>query len=110
MEKKRRKSVHTFKWTDEMVMDFVKENISLGARQSISNLYLLKAIENFKNSERNKDIVWIRDNKELLSIAGIEKAAGLPETSLLKAVNGGQKFPKKWESKLSEFVKELKSK
>lgn len=107
MEKKTRKSVHTFEWTDETVIDFVKENISIG---SISHLYLVKAIENFKNSERNKDIVWIKENKELLSIAGIEKAAGLPETSLLKAVNGGQKFPKKWEDKLSEFIKQLKGK
>tara|TARA_R100000988_G_scaffold74203_2_gene38816 strand:+ start:3754 stop:4083 length:330 start_codon:yes stop_codon:yes gene_type:complete len=106
-EVKKRKSVHTFRWTDETVIDFVKENISIG---SISHLYLVKAIENFKNSERNKDIVWIKENKELLSIAGIEKAAGLPETSLLKAVNGGQKFPKKWEAKLNQFVKKIKSK
>jgi hypothetical protein len=84
-------------------MEFVNEKIA-----KHNDFYLMEAIEDFKKSERNKDIVWIRDNKELLSIAAIEKVAGLPETSLLKAVNGGQKFPKKWEKKLSEFVKKLK--
>ena len=100
---KRRVSVHTFKWTDETVMDFVNEKFG-----KHNNLYLVKAIEEFKNSERNKDIVWLRDNKEVFSIAGLEKTIGLPKTSLLKAIDGTQKFPKKWEKTLSEFVKQLK--
>lgn len=107
MEKeiKRRNSVHTFKWTDETVIDFVNEKVT-----ECSNLYLTRSIEDFKNSERNKDIVWLKKNKELLSIAAIEKFSGVPETSLLKAINGSQKFPKKWEYKLSEFIKKLKGK
>ena len=105
MEKeiKRRKSVHTFKWTDDAVMDFVNKKIA-----KHNDFYLMKAIEDFKKSERNEDIVWIRDNKDVFSIAGLEKTIGLPKTSLLKAIDGTQKFTKKWEKTLSEFVKRLK--
>ena len=120
-EIKRRKSVHTFEWTDETVAEFLDYFLSeFSFRQKVIRIFsnnefeyidvVKEEIEKFKNSERNKDIVWIKENKELFSIAGIERAAGLPETSLLQALNGGQKFPKKWEAKLNQFVKKIKSK
>jgi hypothetical protein len=53
-------------------------------------------------------IDWLRKNKTILSIRGIEKELGMPDSTLIKAVNGSQSLPKKWKEPLNEFVTELK--
>jgi hypothetical protein len=50
-------------------------------------------------------IDWIKQNKKFLSLTAIEKEVGMPPTTLIKAVEGTQKLPKKWASKLENFIK-----
>lgn len=52
-------------------------------------------------------IEWLRKNKESLSVRGIEKQLGMPDSTLIKAVKGTQKLPKKWEQPLSDFINNL---
>lgn len=53
-------------------------------------------------------IDWVKKNKSVLSIRAIEKELGMPDSTLIKAVNGAQNLPRKWEQPLQEFVTELK--
>ena len=46
----------------------------------------------------------IKTNKAFLSIRGIEKELGMPDSTLIKAVNKVQKLPKKWEKPLNDFI------
>ena len=48
-------------------------------------------------------INWLIANKEFLSISGIERHLKMPNSTLVKAVNGSQKLPKKWIKPLTEF-------
>jgi hypothetical protein len=50
-------------------------------------------------------IDWLRKNKESLSIRGIERQLNMPDSTLIKAVNGAQELPKKWEQPLENFIK-----
>lgn len=52
-------------------------------------------------------INWLRKNKDFLSIRGIEKHLGMPDSTLIKAVNEVQTLPKKWEQPLEDFIKVL---
>lgn len=52
-------------------------------------------------------INWLRKNKTILSIRAIEKELGMPDSTLIKAVNKVQNLPKKWKEPLREFVTEL---
>jgi fructose-1,6-bisphosphatase len=54
-------------------------------------------------------INWLKKNKKFLSIRAIEQHLEMPNSTLIKAVNGSQKLPKKWENKLNKFIKELVS-
>tara|TARA_R110000851_G_scaffold325797_1_gene493965 strand:+ start:639 stop:818 length:180 start_codon:yes stop_codon:yes gene_type:complete len=53
-------------------------------------------------------INWLKENKKFLSIRGIEQHLKMPDSTLIKAVNGSQTLPKKWELPLSEFLIKLK--
>lgn len=46
----------------------------------------------------------LQKNKRLLSIRAIEKEIGMPDSTLIKAVNEVQKLPKKWEQPLNDFI------
>ena len=50
-------------------------------------------------------IDYIKKNKKFLSLTAIEKETGMPPTTLIKAVEGTQKLPKKWIEKLETFIK-----
>jgi hypothetical protein len=52
-------------------------------------------------------INWLQKNKEFLSIRGIEKHLGMPDSTLIKAVNGVQTLPEKWKQPLEDFIKVL---
>ena len=52
-------------------------------------------------------ILWLRKNKESLSIRGIERQLDMPNSTLIKAVNGYQELPKKWIEPLAFFIKDL---
>jgi len=52
-------------------------------------------------------IQWFKDNKEFLSIRGIEKHLKMPDSTLTKAVNGSQKLSPKWNDTLREFKDRL---
>lgn len=52
-------------------------------------------------------IDWLQKNKDFLSIRGIEKHLGMPDSTLIKAVTGAQKLPKKWEQPLTDFINNL---
>ena len=49
-------------------------------------------------------IKWLQDNKQFLSIRAIEQYLEMPDSTLIKAVNGSQNLPKKYEARLSEFL------
>jgi len=52
-------------------------------------------------------IEWIKENKHFLSIRAIEQHLKMPDSTLIKAVNGSQSLPKKWVDKLNKFITEL---
>lgn len=49
----------------------------------------------------------LRKNKNYLSIRAIEKELGMPDSTLIKAVNGVQKLPDKWKQPLDDFIRAL---
>ena len=49
-------------------------------------------------------IKWLQDNKQFLSIRAIEQHLEMPDSTLIKAVNGSQNLPKKYDERLSEFL------
>jgi hypothetical protein len=63
--------------------------------------------EKYKPIKISKMVEWIIKNKSFLSIRAIEQHLGIPDSTLSKAVNGSQKFPKKWEKPLKNFINEL---
>jgi len=52
----------------------------------------------------NNPIKWLQHNKQFLSIRAIEQYLKMPDSTLIKAVNGSQNLPKKYEVRLSEFL------
>ena len=52
-------------------------------------------------------IDWLRKNKESLSLRGIERQLNMPDSTLIKAVNGSQKLGTKWFEPLTKFLKTL---
>jgi hypothetical protein len=54
-------------------------------------------------------IDWLKNNKDSLSIRGIERQLKMPDSTLIKAVNGSQKLPKKWVEPLNQFLNNLKN-
>ena len=54
-------------------------------------------------------IEWIQKNKQFLSIRAIEQYLEMPDSTLIKAVNGSQNLPKKYEVPLSEFIMGLQN-
>jgi hypothetical protein len=49
----------------------------------------------------------LKINKNYLSIRGIEKKLKMPDSTLIKAVNGVQKLPEKWKQPLDDFIRVL---
>jgi len=49
-------------------------------------------------------IEWLQKNKKFLSIRAIEQHLEMPDSTLIKAVNGSQNLPKKYEKRLSKFL------
>ncbi len=58
-----------------------------------------------------RKIEWLQKNKQFLSISIREIAQQLeiPDSTLMKAVNGSQNLPKKYEERLSEFLMGLQT-
>lgn len=54
-----------------------------------------------------EEIKWLRKNKDFLSVRGIERHLGMPDSTLIKAVTGVQNLPKKWKQPLEDFIKIL---
>ncbi|MBT3209885.1 MAG: hypothetical protein HN347_16195 [Bacteroidetes bacterium] len=54
-----------------------------------------------------KLINFLKKNKESLSIRGIERQSKMPDSTLIKAVNGSQSLPKKWIEPLDKFINNL---
>jgi hypothetical protein len=52
-------------------------------------------------------INWLRKNKKSLSIRGIERQLNMPDSTLIKAVNGSQKLAPHWIKPLTEHVKKM---
>ena len=50
---------------------------------------------------------WIKANKDVLSIRGINTRLGMPNSTLTKAVDETQNLPKKWIEPVNEFVRTL---
>jgi len=49
---------------------------------------------------------WLKKNKKFVKIRAIEQELNMPDSTLIKAVNGVQKLSKKWEEPLNKFIKE----
>lgn len=49
-------------------------------------------------------IDWLKKNKKFVKIRAIEQELNMPDSTLIKAVNGVQKLPKKWKDPLNKFV------
>lgn len=47
---------------------------------------------------------WLKSNKELLNISGLEKAIGCPHTTLQKVLQGAKPLPNKWAVKIHGIV------
>lgn len=54
-------------------------------------------------------IEWLKENKQFLSIRAIEQHLEMPDSTLIKAVNGVQDLPKKYHSKLNKFILSLQN-
>jgi len=54
-------------------------------------------------------IKWLQKNKQFLSIRAIEQHLEMPDSTLIKAVNGSQNLPKKYEESLSKFLMGLQN-
>lgn len=54
-------------------------------------------------------INWLKENKQFLSIRAIEKHLEMPDSTLIKAVNGSQNLPKKYKERLSKFIMDLQN-
>ena len=54
-------------------------------------------------------ISWLKENKQFLSIRAIEQYLDMPDSTLIKAVNGSQNLPKKYEECLSKFLMGLQN-
>lgn len=54
-------------------------------------------------------IEWLQKNKQFLSIRAIEQYLEMPDSTLIKAVNGTQNLPKKYKERLSEFIMGLQN-
>ena len=52
----------------------------------------------------NNPIEWINANKQFLSIRAIEQHLEMPDSTLIKAVNGVQSLPKKYNVRLIDFI------
>jgi len=62
---------------------------------------------NFKSTNMSEVVTFFKKHKTVLSIRGVEKSIGLPNDTLIKAVNGRQSLPKKWEEPLKELIGDL---
>jgi len=49
-------------------------------------------------------IDWLNKNKRFIKIRAIEQELNMPDSTLIKAVNGRQNLPKKWQEPLSKFL------
>jgi hypothetical protein len=58
----------------------------------------------FLLSLENEPIKWLQKNKQFLSIRAIEKYLEMPDSTLIKAVNGTQNLPKRWLEPLRVFI------
>lgn len=56
-----------------------------------------------------KSIEYLQKHKQFLSIRAIEQHLEMPDSTLIKAVNGSQNLPKKYEERLSKFLMGLQN-
>lgn len=49
-------------------------------------------------------IDYLKTNKYIFNISGIERRLNMPVDTLRKAISGDQKLPKKWEKPLHKFL------
>jgi hypothetical protein len=54
-------------------------------------------------------IEWLKENKQFLSIRAIEQHLEMPNSTLIKAVNGVQDLPKKYYNRLEKFIMSLQN-
>ena len=54
-------------------------------------------------------INWLKENKSFIKIRAIEQELNMPDSTLIKAVNGTQKMSDKWIEPLKKFIENLKS-
>jgi len=49
-------------------------------------------------------IDWLIENKKFIKIRAIENELGMPDSTLIKHVNGSQKMSDKWIEPLTQFL------
>lgn len=49
-------------------------------------------------------IDWLIENKKFIKIRAIENELGMPDSTLIKHINGSQKMSDKWEKPLTKFL------
>lgn len=47
---------------------------------------------------------WLKSNKGILNVSGLEKAIGCPNTTLQKVLQGTKPLPNKWAVKLHSII------
>lgn len=47
---------------------------------------------------------WLKEHKRFIKIRAIEQELNMPDSTLIKAVNGVQSLPKKWFALLNDFL------
>ena len=52
-------------------------------------------------------IDYLKTNKDIYNISGIERRLNMPVDTLRKAISGDQKLPKKWEKPLIGFIAKI---
>ena len=51
---------------------------------------------------------WLKENKRFIKIRAIEQELKMPDSTLIKAVNGTQNLPKKWVELVNNFINKLR--
>lgn len=96
------KQIGIMNWEEE---NLVNANVFV-KRQVLDDEEWEKEIKKFKNSF---SLEYLQSNKKFLSIRAIEQNLEMPDSTLIKAVNGSQNLPKKYEERLSKFLMGLQN-
>lgn len=52
-------------------------------------------------------IEYLKDNKDIFNISGIERKLDIPKDTIRHSISGKQKLPDKWIKPLKQFIKNL---